>query len=113
MLHRLVFAAGAISAAMVSSVPASEAFVGRWAVKPEFCHGRGDTAETSALVATESSLWWFDGYCRIGKMYKTMAVYVQVHCSGKGDIAVTLDARGDRMNVTWNGMKVRNLRRCN
>ncbi len=45
-------------------------------------HG-GDSAATSALVATDTSLWWFDGYCRIGKMYKAKAVYVQAHCGGK------------------------------
>ena len=56
-------------------------------------HG-GDSAATSALVATDTSLWWFDGYCRIGKMYKAKAVYVQAHCGGKGDVPVTLDAAG-------------------
>ena len=70
------------------------AFVGRWAVKPELCssHG-GDTPQTAALVATDTSLWWFDGYCRIGKMYKAKAVYVQAHCGAKGDVSVTLDAQ--------------------
>ena len=58
-------------------------------------HG-GDTAQTAALVATDTSLWWFDGYCRIGKMYKAKAVYVQAHCGGK-DVPVTLDAEGNRM----------------
>jgi hypothetical protein len=90
---------------------AQEAFVGRWAVSPQMCTGRGDTPETSALVATDSSLWWFDGYCRIGKMYKAKAVYVQAHCSGKGDVPVTLDAKGDRMRVTWD-RKIEDMRRC-
>ena len=76
-------------------------FIGRWAAKPELCstHG-GDTAATSALVATDTSLWWFEGYCRIGKMYKAKAVYVQAHCGGN-DVGVTLDAQGNRMRVTW------------
>jgi len=113
MLQRLVLAAAAIGAAMVSTALAQEAFVGRWAVKPEVCAARGgNTPETSALVATNTSLWWFDGYCRIGKMYKAKAVYVQAHCSGKGDVPVTLDARGDRMRVTWNRGKVEHMRRC-
>ena len=51
--------------------------------------------QTAALVATDTSLSWFDGYCRIGKMYKAKAVYVQAHCGTK-DVPVTLDAQGDR-----------------
>ena len=113
MLQRPVLAACAFSAAMVSSALAAESLVGRWAVKPELCsaHG-GDTAQTAALVATDTSLWWFDGYCRIGKMYKAKAVYVQVHCGEKGDVSVTLDASGDRMRVTWNRAKAEELIRC-
>ena len=113
MLRRLLLAACAIGAAMVSSARAAEPFVGRWAVKPEVCssHG-GDSAATSALVATDTSLWWFDGYCRIGKMYKAKAVYVQAHCGGK-DVPVTLDAEGNRMRVTWGRAKPEELKRCN
>lgn len=106
-------AACAIGAGVVSPALAQEAFVGRWAVKPEMCSGYGQTAETSALVATDTSLWWFDGYCRIGKMYKAKAVYVQAHCGEKGDVAVTLDAQGNRMHVTWGKAKPEDLKRCN
>jgi hypothetical protein len=111
-MKNVVLAACALSAGLVSSASAAEQFVGRWAVKPEVCgnHG-GDTAQNSALVATDTSLWWFDGYCRIGKMYKTRAVYVQAHCGTKGDVPVTLDAQGDRMKITWD-KKVEELRRC-
>ena len=68
-------------------------FVGRWAATPRSApsHG-GDTAANSALVATDTSLWWFDGYCRIGKMYKAKAVYVQAHCGEQVTSSVTLDA---------------------
>jgi hypothetical protein len=113
IVKRLLLAACAMSAAAVSSAFAVEQFVGRWAVTAEVCssHG-GDTPQTAALVATDTSLWWFDGYCRIGKMYKANAVYVQAHCSGKGDVPVTLDARGDRMRVTWDRTKVEDLKRC-
>jgi hypothetical protein len=110
----LLLVACAIGAAPLSSAFAQEQFVGRWALTPELCsaHG-GETAETSALVATDTSLWWFDGYCRIGKMYKTKAVYVQAHCSGKGDVPVTLDAQGNRMRVTWGHARPEELKRCN
>lgn len=114
MLLRLLLAACAMSAVVGSSALAVEPFVGRWAVKPEVCASRGgSTAETSALVATDASLWWFDGYCRIGKMYKAgQAVYVQAHCGEKGDVPVTLDRRGDKLRVTWARAKAEDLRQC-
>jgi hypothetical protein len=93
---------------------AEEAFIGRWAATTESCGTRGgNSPANSALVATDNSLWWYDGYCRIGKMYKAKAVYVQAHCGAKGDVAVTLDAQGNRMRVTWGKAKPEELRRCN
>jgi len=113
MLLRLVLAVCAIGASPLSFALAAEPFVGRWAVKAEVCTGQGDTAATASLVATDTSLWWFDGYCRIGKMYKAgTAVYLEARCGAKGDVPVTLDAKGDRMRVTWNRAKAEELRRC-
>ena len=111
MRRGLVLAAWAIGAAWVPSAFAAEPFVGRWAVKAEACSGQGNTAQTAALVATDTSLTWFEGYCRIGKMYKAKAVYVQAHCGTK-DVPVTLDAQGDRLRVTWD-RKVEDMKRCN
>ncbi|MSP47011.1 MAG: hypothetical protein EXQ83_14475 [Xanthobacteraceae bacterium] len=111
-MWRLLWATCAISAAGVSCALAAEPFIGRWAVKPEACRGQDDTAQTAALVATDTLLWWFDGYCRIGKMYKAKAVYVQVHCGAK-DVPVTLDAQGDCMRVNWGTAKAEELKRCN
>jgi hypothetical protein len=118
-MERLWLVGGMVSAVAVSSALATpgalaaEAFVGRWAVKSEVCAVRGgETPATAALVATATSLWWFDGYCSIGKMYKTKAVYVQVHCGPKGDVPVTLDVQGDRMKVSWNRAKTEVLQRC-
>jgi hypothetical protein len=108
-----VSAVTVLSALVTSSARTAEAFVGRWAVRPEVCGARGgETPETAVLVATDNSLWWFDGYCSIGKMYKAKAVYVQAHCWSKGDVPVTLDVQGDRMKVTWNRAKTEEMRRC-
>ena len=107
----LLLAACAGSAVLIPAALADEPFAGRWAVSAEMCSGHGDTAQTSVLVATDTSLWWFDGYCRIGKMYKTKAFYVQAHCGSK-DVPVTLDAQGDRMRVTWDRGKAEELKRC-
>ena len=86
---------------------AAEPFVGRWAVKAEVCAAAGgNTPRTAALVATDTSLSWFEGNCRIGKMYKAKAVYVQAHC-GRKDVPVTLDAQGNRMRVTWGNARPR------
>ena len=107
-----VLMACAIGTVAGSSASATEAFIGRWAAKPEVCSAYGgSTAATSALVATDTSLSWFEGLCRIGKMYKAKAVYVQVHC-GDNDVAVTLDAQGNRMRVTWGKAKAEELQRC-
>jgi hypothetical protein len=112
MLRLPLLGACAIGMIAASSASATEAFIGRWAAKPEVCSARGgDNAANSALVATDTSLWWFDGYCRIGKMYKAKAVYVQAHCGGN-DVAVTLDAQGNRMRVTWGKAKAEELQRC-
>lgn len=112
MLSRLILACCAAGAAAVSSAVAAEAFVGRWAIKPEACSGYGGTATTAPLIAAATSLTWFDGHCRIGKMYKLgHAVHLQVHCA-KGDTPVTLNASGDRMRVTWGGARFEEMRRC-
>ena len=112
MLRLSILVGCAIGTVAVSSASAAEAFVGRWAAKPEVCstHG-GDNAANAALVATDTSLSWFEGYCRIGKMYKAKAVYVQAHCGGN-DVAITLDAQGNRMRVTWGKAKAEELQRC-
>jgi hypothetical protein len=111
MRRGLALAAWAVGAAWLTSAFAAEPFVGRWAVNPEACRGQGNTAQTAALIATDTSLSWFEGYCRIGKMYKAKAVYVQAHCGTK-DVPVTLDAQGNRMRVTWD-RKVEDMKRCN
>jgi hypothetical protein len=111
MRRGLALAAWAIGAAWAPQAFAAEPFVGRWAVKAEGCYGHGNTAQTAALVATDTSLSWFEGYCRIGKMYKAKAVYVQAHCGTK-DVPVTLDAQGDRLRITWD-RRVEDMRRCN
>jgi hypothetical protein len=110
---RLLVAAGAIGLGVVMPALAVELFVGRWAVSADACTGRGDTPATAVLVTTDTTLSWFAGYCRIGKMYKIgTAVYLLVHCGGEGDVPVTLATQGDRMKVTWNRAKAVDLQRC-
>ena len=116
MLQRSVLAACVASAAMVTPALPAEPFIGRWAINPAACTSSGDSAATMPLIVSETALRWFAGSCRIGKMYKLgQVVYIQARCFGEtaADIPVTLDPRGDRMRVTWNGDKTAELRRCN
>lgn len=102
--------------AMIDSAGAKESFIGRWSIDPAGCTSEGDTASTAPLIATATTVRWFVASCRIGKMYKIgQAVHLQAHCSNEGKIVstpITLDARGDRMRVTWDGVKVEEMRRC-
>jgi len=114
MRNWLVIAGCAMSAAMASSALAVEPYIGKWAVDPARCASMGgDSPATATLVATESGLNWFSGYCRIGKMYKAgQAFYIQARCASGDDVPVTLDPRGDRMLVSWNRGKPAEMRRC-
>ena len=69
MLRSLLLFSALTSAATVSAT-AAEPIIGRWALTPEACRHYGDTAATAAMVVTTTSVYWFDGYCRIGRSYK-------------------------------------------
>ena len=113
-LYRVLGAACVAGALGVGPAEAEEMFIGRWAATPSACSGFGGSdAKTAALVASGTSVSWYPGSCRIGKMYKLgQAVYLQAHCDGSGDVPITLDPKGDRMKVTWNRGKTEELQRC-
>jgi hypothetical protein len=102
--------------AMINGAQAEEAFIGRWAIDPAGCTSEGDTSSTAPLHATATTVKWFTAQCTIGKMYKTgTAVHIQARCANEGKIVatpITLDARGDRLHVVWDGVKVGDMRRC-
>ncbi len=111
-----VLASGVLLASAMGAAQAAEPFVGRWSIDPAGCTSEGDTASTAPLYATATSVKWFVASCSIGKMYKVgQAVHLQARCSSEGKIKstpITLDARGDRMRVIWDGVKVEEMRRC-
>ena len=111
MLRRLVWAACAIGAT-AGTAGAAEAFVGRWAISPAACSGYGNTLLTAPLIASDTTVRWYQGACRIGKMYKLgTAVYIQARCDEDTttDTPITLDARGaERLRVTWNRGRTEN-----
>jgi hypothetical protein len=102
----------AVSLAWGVAAHAAEPWVGRWAVNVSACGFGGSTPGTAALVVNDTSLNWYSGPCRIGKMYKLgQTAYIQARC-WDSDVPVTLDPRGDRMRVTWNRGKTEELQRC-
>lgn len=116
MRHIVIAASFAVAfLAAVAPAAASEAFVGRWATDTANCMRFGNSGQEAPLTVYDTSLSWISGFCRFGKMYKAgQAVYIQAHCSaqGKANVPVVLDARNDRMHVTWDGTKVGEMRRC-
>jgi len=101
-----------VLAASTGRAPAAEPFVGRWASTIDACTGRGDTPATAVLAATDTTLFWFAGHCRIGKIYKVgTAAYLLAHC-GDADVPVTLAPQGERLKVTWNRARPVDLQRC-
>ena len=113
MRQWLVGAAVAAGVCWIYPASAMEPWVGRWAVSPAACGFGGSTPATAALVVNETSLNWYSGHCRIGKMYKLgQAAYIQARCWDSSEVPVTLDPRGDRMRVTWGRGKAEELHRC-
>ena len=101
---------------LADGAQATEAFVGRWAIDPAGCAVGGDTSQTAPLYATASSIKWFVAQCTIGKMYKVgRAFHIQARCANEGKTVatpITLEPRGDRMRVVWDGAKVGEMQRC-
>jgi hypothetical protein len=97
--------------------PAAEPILGRWAIDPEGCKVEGDTAETAPLFVTQNTVKWFVAHCTVGKSYKVgKALYIQARCSGEGKrytIPITLDlVAPDRLAVTWDRSRVKEMMRC-
>lgn len=110
---RALLVGAAVAAAACCSASAAEPWVGRWAVNQSACGIGGNTPATAALVVNDTSLNWYSGHCRIGKMYKLgQTAYIQARCWDSNDVPVTIDPKGDRMRVTWNRGKAEDLQRC-
>jgi hypothetical protein len=107
----------AILVAIAGPAWAQEPINGRWAIDPEGCKIDGDTSETAPLYVTDKTLKWWVADCRVGKSYKVgNALYIQARCSNEGSrhsIAVKLDlVSRDRLAVTWDGSKGKEMQRC-
>jgi hypothetical protein len=106
----------AFASLLVSPALATEPQVGRWAIEAQNCNGGGDTQKTSALTVTPTTVAWAAEFCTIGKMYKAdQALYIEGRCSSGGNMTkhpITLQMKGDRLAVTWNGERIQEMQRC-
>ncbi|GIK82326.1 MAG: hypothetical protein DPW22_05355 [Alphaproteobacteria bacterium] len=108
-----------IGLAFLGAQPASadEPIYGRWAIDPLGCRVDGDTAETAPLIVAQKTLKWFVASCLVGKSYKIgKALHLQLRCTNEGayrSLPVRLDlVAADRLAVTWDGQRVKDMRRC-
>ena len=89
---------------------ASEPQFGQWAVDPQNCSG------AASLTVTATTLRRSEESCTIGKMYKAdRALYIEGRCSSGGTVTrhpITLQMKGERLAVTWNGERLQEMQRC-
>lgn len=88
---------------------ANERQFGQWAADPQSCSG------AASLTVTATTLQRPREWCTIGKMYKAdRALYIEGRCSSGGTVTrhpVTLQMKGERLAVTWNGERLE-MQRC-
>ena len=106
----------ALAMSVLPAYAAGDETRGRWGASEAACSAwSGSTAADTALMVTSYAVVWYDGFCRIGRMYKTgKAVHMEAHCWNQGDRAtpVTLEASGNRMKASWNRGPATLLKRC-
>jgi hypothetical protein len=88
---------------------AAEPQVGRWAVDQEHCSG--DT-KAGPLTVTASSVSLASETCTFGKMYKAdRGLYIEGRCQNGARHPISLEMKGSRLLLTWNGEQTE-MQRC-
>lgn len=99
-----------IALLLVSPAFATEPQIGHWATDPQNCSGSGSLTVTSTTVRRSGES------CTIGKMYKAdRALYIEGRCSNGSAMTrhpITLQMKGERLAVTWNGERLQEMQRC-
>jgi len=89
---------------------AAEPQFGRWAADPQSC------SAAALLTVTATTVRRSEESCTIGKMYKAdRALYIEGRCSSGGAMTrhpITLQMKGERLAVTWNGERLQEMQRC-
>jgi hypothetical protein len=98
------------AAVAVAPAFANELHFGRWAAHPQSCSG------AASLTVTATTLRRSAESCTIGKMYKAdRALYIEGRCSSGSTVTrhpITLQMKGERLAVTWNGERLQEMQRC-
>ena len=92
-------------------------FLGRWSINPAGCKGFGQTAETTPLVVTDTSVEWFQSSCTIKKSYRIgEGLYLQAQCfergHGRASCRSVCSSKGSKLNVTWDQTVAGEMQRC-
>ena len=107
-MRKVIIAALALASA--SSAFAAEPQFGRWAVDQQHCSG--DT-KAGPLTVTSTSVTLAAQTCTFGKMYKAdRGLYIEGRCQNGARHPISLEMKGERLVVRWNGDSVQEMQRC-
>jgi hypothetical protein len=94
----------------VGPVLSQEPQFGRWAVDKQHC--AGDT-KAGPLTVTSTSVTLAAETCTFGKMYKAgRGLYIEGRCQNGARHPISLEMKGERLVVKWNGDSVQEMQRC-
>ena len=106
-MKKLIVAALALAGACPAF--ATEPQYGRWATDAQHCSG--DT-KAGPLTVTANSVTLASETCTFGKMYKAdRGLYIEGRCQNGARHPISLEMKGTRLLVTWNGDKTE-MQRC-
>ena len=107
-MKKVIIAAFALACA--SPAFATEPQFGRWAVDKQHCSG--DT-KAGPLTVTSTSVTLAAETCTFGKMYKAdRGLYIEGRCQNGARHPISLEMKGERLVVKWNGDSVQEMQRC-
>lgn len=114
---RLRIAAAALCFAALPA-HAQDGTLGRWAANDAACSSwSGSTAADTAMTVSTYAIVWYQGFCRVGRMYKTdKGTHIEAQCWNSSEdrsTPVTLQPMpGDKLKATWNRGAPALLKRC-
>lgn len=99
-----------LSISFASTAFATEPQYGRWAVGQQHCSG--DT-KAGPLTVTATTVTLAAESCTVGKMYKAdRGLYIEGRCSNGTRHPISLEMKGERLVVRWNGDSAQEMQRC-
>jgi hypothetical protein len=117
-MRSLIWVAAGFWLAGTSATQAQDATFGRWAANDAACSSwSGDGATDTPMTVSTYAIIWYQGFCRVGRMYKTdKGTHIEAHCWNSNEdrsTPVTLQPMsGDRLKAVWNRGTPAVLKRC-